>query len=299
MAVRKKIRSNKNRAAAMVKMKTIKRLQSKVKDLKLNEKTLQAEKKKIENLKKNVECPVCLDVPRKGPIFACPNGHIICQKCKGGLCPICRVEVGQNKSIVAVALIESILHDCQFNGCGEEYPLDKIETHEKFCDHRIVTCPHYQCEQREHLSRMMLEHLGKSPGCCNSKVPRTILGSSLVEFFTNTNLGYECSWPVSSFSRLGAYFALCSSMCGDYYHFTMVMFESPVVCSTINLEMEVFEKRTSPDTGLSAKLRCNPCSIDEAKSDMKHLGLSVHYKVMENMVVREGSFDFIVRITFL
>ena len=96
MAVRKKVKSNKNRVSAMNKMKTIRRLQSKMRDVKKVEetlKTLKSEKKKTENiLRKQVQCPVCLDVPRKGPIFACPNGHIVCQSCKRGKCPICRVK---------------------------------------------------------------------------------------------------------------------------------------------------------------------------------------------------------------
>jgi len=289
----------------MVKIKTIKRLQSKVKDLKLNEKTLQAEKKKIENLKKNIECPVCLDVPRKGPIFACPNGHIICQKCKGGLCPICRVEVGQNKSIVAVALIENIHHDCKFDGCDEEYPLDIIENHEKYCDHRIVICPHPQCEQKVQLSKI-LDHLGESQKCCKDKVPRVIFGSSGVQAFSVAdfprmiaNPGLSWAWPGPMFSCSGNKFNLCAIKSGEYYHFTMVMFESPVICSAVNLEMEVYDSRSPPQTRLSVKIRCNPCSIDEVKSDMKYLGLTVHHKIMEKMALREESFDFTVLISFL
>ena len=36
-----------------------------------------------EDVKKEVECPVCMEIPRKGPIYACPNGHLVCQRCKG------------------------------------------------------------------------------------------------------------------------------------------------------------------------------------------------------------------------
>ena len=133
MAVRKKVKANKNRVSAMNKMKTIRRLQSKIREVKKVEDALKSEKKKFENIvKKQVQCPVCYDVPRKGPIFACPNGHIVCQNCKREKCAICRGKVGNNKSIVAVALIENILHDCKFDGCEEEHPLDMIENHEKY-----------------------------------------------------------------------------------------------------------------------------------------------------------------------
>merc|ERR1719318_1464895 len=70
--------------------------------------------KKFENLKKSVECPVCLKVPRRGPIFSCPNDHILCGKCKQDICPICREALGSKKSLLAVNIIENIFHDCKF-----------------------------------------------------------------------------------------------------------------------------------------------------------------------------------------
>ena len=299
------MRSIKKRADAMKKIKSIRRVQSKVKDLKMIEEKLKSEKEKIKNLKKHVECPVCLDIPRKGPIFSCPNGHIICQKCKVGQCPVCRVRVGNNKSILAVAFIENILHECKFDGCEEEYPLDMIENHEKYCDLRVVSCPHNHCDKKVQMNMMML-HLYES-SCCGEIESRAFEESSsinrsfiLKDFALKTNPEYKCSWPLKVFScQDDYYYALCTSKSGEYYHITMVMFESPLVCSDINIEIEVFEHSSSPDKQPYAKLRCNPCSIDEAKSDMKHLGLSVHYKVMEKMVLKEESFVFTVRITFV
>ena len=64
---------------------------------------LESEKMKVDNLKKQIECPVCLEVPRKGPVFACLNGHLVCQRCKQESCPTCMEEVGDGKSLVAVA----------------------------------------------------------------------------------------------------------------------------------------------------------------------------------------------------
>ena len=43
---------------------------------------LKAEKKKIDDMKKQIECPVCLEVPRTGPVFVYPNGHFVCEQCK-------------------------------------------------------------------------------------------------------------------------------------------------------------------------------------------------------------------------
>jgi len=305
MAVRRKVKANKNRVSAMKKMKTIRRLQSKIRDVKKVEEALKSEKKKFENIvKKQVQCPVCYDVPRKGPIFACPNGHLVCQNCKRGQCPICRVKIGNNKSIVAVALIENILHDCKFDGCGEEHTLDMIENHEKYCHHRTVTCPFVHCNQTIKLTNIK-DHLGPESRCCAPWLTREIgveSGSFFVETFRlryqDLNSKDNC-WPMVMFHRLGAWFALCIVRSGGYYHFTVVMFESAEVCSAINMEIEVYEKRSSqsPDRE-SAKLRCKPCSIDESKSDMIHLGLSVHHKVMEKMILRGKRFQFTVLLTF-
>ena len=35
-------------------------------------------KRKIEQLEW-MECPICLDTPRSGPIYSCRKGHIICK----------------------------------------------------------------------------------------------------------------------------------------------------------------------------------------------------------------------------
>ena len=51
----------------------------------------------------------------------------------------------------------------------------------------------------------------------------------------------------------------------NYWYFNIVMFESPEVCSSFNVEIEVYEKNSSPDSRLSAKLRSKPSSIDEPR----------------------------------
>ena len=86
------------------------------------EEELKAEKKKIDDMKKQIECPVCHEVPRTGPIFACPNGHLVCEKCKRESCPTCRAVMGNYRSLLAVAVIERILHDCKNDECDDKFP---------------------------------------------------------------------------------------------------------------------------------------------------------------------------------
>ena len=44
------------------------------------------EKNKLEaKLRELVECPVCLTLPRAGPVPCCANGHFVCSPCLGKL----------------------------------------------------------------------------------------------------------------------------------------------------------------------------------------------------------------------
>jgi len=268
------------------------------------EEELKSEKKKIDDMKKEIECPVCLEVPRKGPIFSCPNGHLVCQKCKRESCPTCREVMGDNKSLVAVKLIERILHDCKFVECEEEFPLNEIDEHEKSCKHRVVTCPHSRCVLKVPLSKL-LAHLESNRFCCYNRTPRLVVDGLIVHSFVaslakvqaNLEVPPELthSLPVLTSCYCGHFFALTVRKLGDYWHFVIVMFESPEVCAEFNLEMEVQETIKSPaDTPLSVKALCHPCSIDQIDAEMEGSGLIVHCRLMEKMVNKKGRIKFTI-----
>ncbi len=59
----------------------------------------------LANVKNELTCPVCLDVPRVGHLFQCRNGHLICQEdyqkillqfetAAGAKCPECMTHYG-------------------------------------------------------------------------------------------------------------------------------------------------------------------------------------------------------------
>ena len=50
--------------------------------------------KQIEDVEKELECPVCLETASQAPIFKCEEDHLICSKCreKVSSCPVCREE---------------------------------------------------------------------------------------------------------------------------------------------------------------------------------------------------------------
>jgi len=265
------------------------------------EKKLKFELEKFDYLKKSVECPVCFVVPRKGPIFTCPNGHLLCQKCKTESCPTCREATGDNKSLLAVAVIENILHDCKFVNCEEKLSLNQIGEHEKVCKHRVVSCPYYlKCVENVPLTKLTA-HL--ETGCCFNKTPRVVNGYGL-----STAIQYKLElekledplfyWPVGTYCFEGHFFALTVNKSGDYWKFVIVMFEAPEVCLEYNIEMQVYETGSSPDKRLSAKACCRPCSIDQTVDEKEGFGLIVHHKFMKEMILKEDRFRFTVSFSF-
>ena len=73
----------------------------------------------VEKLLKLVECPVCLTIPRKGPVPCCTQGHFVCLKQlreKGRLgCPTCRELMREGKSLLALRVSqrasENVIHN--------------------------------------------------------------------------------------------------------------------------------------------------------------------------------------------
>ena len=49
----------------------------------------------VSDLRRSLECPVCLETPKAGPLYQCENGHILCSVCieKVQECPQCRAKL--------------------------------------------------------------------------------------------------------------------------------------------------------------------------------------------------------------
>jgi len=108
----------------------------------------QERKRKVEQLEW-MECPVCLETPRSGPIYSCRKGHIICKECepKVAKCPTCRDIHTDCRSLIAEKLLEATLKDtpvaCKYRGSGcqfEDLVVNLVE-HESSCMFRSVRCP--------------------------------------------------------------------------------------------------------------------------------------------------------------
>jgi len=94
----------------------------------------------FEESDRNMECPICLDIPEKAPVFKCVNGHIICNKCRPSLttekCPICNVELGEERCFVTELYISNRPKKCRYEryGCKiSRLNLDGLSAHEERC----------------------------------------------------------------------------------------------------------------------------------------------------------------------
>ena len=97
-----------------------------------------------------LECPVCLNIPRELPIPCCKSGHIVCRPCKTRVrdCPTCRqpMPADMTNSVVG-GLIEQVQHKCKYSdqGCEVMMMLNDLQVHERKCQERTIKCTFHNC----------------------------------------------------------------------------------------------------------------------------------------------------------
>eukprot|EP00092_Neocalanus_flemingeri_P031836 GFUD01034583.1.p1 GENE.GFUD01034583.1~~GFUD01034583.1.p1 ORF type:complete len:340 (+),score=71.75 GFUD01034583.1:70-1089(+) len=289
----------KEKESSRIHEEEIRCLKLEIEDRKLNMKeVIDKHKHVVDQLKEKVECPVCMEIPRMGPVHVCPNGHFVCNKCKKESCPTCRVGMEDGKSLLAVTVIENIEHKCKFDDCKEFFAVDQLEGHEKLCKHRTVSCPYVNCSQKIALSKLV-DHLNKQT-CSSNLIPTVIASSSKfgVKFRVSNNVLSDMTWGVRTFSYKDQSFGVIAKKIDNFFYFTMVMFDSEKECSKYNIEMEVYEcGSSSQDSESSFRFCGKPCSIDEDKDNLKYNGLAVHNIGMEKILRKSNDrFNVSVRI---
>ena len=230
----------------------------------------------LQKLKDRIECPVCLDVPRSGPVPVCPNGHIVCLKCKRDSCPSCRIVIGDGKSLLALVVLEGIEHKCIFEDCSEIVALEDIEKHEKVCPHRSVECPDEICSQKVPLSKLV-DHLINSEKCCYTTIaPRVAKkGWNRINYTIRNVAKKSPGWSVHVYSFSDEILAIYPMRSNGQFYFVIVMFASEKVCSKYNFEMYFHEHGSEAlESEVSVKFRGSPFSIDAKKTDLNMYGTS-------------------------
>jgi len=254
----------------------------------------------LEMLSGKIECPVCLEVPRDGPVPVCPNGHFVCKKCKKTTCPSCRVGMGTGKSLLATTVLENLDHRCKFDECEEFFALDKLDDHEKVCRHRTVLCAYAGCTELVPLSKMA-QHLSSSKACCTSAGPLVTAVSSLVvvpgyflkpKDFEREKFCYPLHW----YSLDGYDLCFFPEKDGANFYFSCVMFSSEAVSSKFKIQMTVHAKRSLRNSGVSFQFCGKPSSIDEDYNEVKHYGLVVGAKAMAK-ISKMGDDEFYVSVS--
>jgi len=248
----------------------------------------------FDQLKDKIECPVCMEIPRNGPVYVCTNGHFVCKKCKKESCPSCRVAMGSGKSLLAVAILENIEHKCKFVDCEEQFARDKLDDHEKICKHRTVSCPYDLCNEKLALSKL-LDHLGDQT-CSSNSVPIVIENISKcgrLNFGTSDSSQSELNWRPTTYVYQDIGFVVFPKKYDNFYYFSMVMFGSEDECSKYNIELVVYDRDSaaSQDSEVSFKFRGKPCSIDEDEEKQKYLGLTVNNLGMERILRKSNNFS--------
>jgi hypothetical protein len=233
----------------------------------------------IQKLKDKIECPVCMEIPRSGPVPVCPNGHFVCNECKTESCPTCRSNMGSNKSVLAGTVIDNIEHKCKFEDCEQNFFLAEIDKHEELCPRRSVTCPHPTCIKNLPLSKL-LEHLINGWTCSMdnaSVILDSINNTGRITFNVNGDVfRRDMTWLLRNYSFCGVDFVVYPRKREGRYYFVIVMFSSEADCSkyTVELEVHEFTRRIQESYKRSHKFCGNPISIDVEKSQLDFFGIS-------------------------
>ena len=92
--------------------------------------------------KKDLECPVCLELPDSLPIYQCLQGHIICNSCQANLknCPVCRVALEPPiRALMEEKILRKKMKVCKYEGCSK-LVRGNIAEHEELCEFALVNC---------------------------------------------------------------------------------------------------------------------------------------------------------------
>ena len=202
--------------------------------------------KLMAELKSKVECPVCLTVPTGGQMFACPRGHLVCGPCRAKTanwadppCPVCREPMGNNKSLLAMVVIENMEHECTNIGCQEKLAFQETTKHRKeLCRFRIIICPGNKCEQL--LPFSSFDEHAKTCSKSNMRTAQSIIFTLDKEAYRSGN----ASWNTQIFHLNNETFALRVSLRNNNFSFEPVMLAERDKCNLFTTTISILDPKS-------------------------------------------------------
>merc|ERR1719239_1419161 len=208
-------------------------------------------------LQKLIECPVCLTLPRNGPVPCCANGHLVCSPCLEKLrgedrmdCPTCREPIGEGKSLLAFAVAEQVQHECRHQGCIKTTSLERIELHEKECKWRLVLCPGSGSNCTEMIPFCKVEaHAQACEDCRWPPIERPKGGLLLEKDLDKDDLDDDFCWPTDLIQFGGKlFFCRVDHDIEENFSVDMVMKGNQEECEKFLIEASILD----PNSDLTA-----------------------------------------------
>ena len=224
--------------------------------------------KLIAELKAKLECPVCLAVPTEGQMLACPRGHLVCGSCRVKMtaeghedCPVCREPMGNNKSLLAMVVIENMEHKCTNTGCKEKTAYEDVTKHrEELCKFRPILCPGSSCNQLLPLSSFNVHE---------KMCPYLAQATEGKHLFLLSNDAYDkgvCStWKTRIFHTRDETFALRLWMRNNNLYFETVMLAGRDECTRFMTTISILNsKSVTPSIGQFNPRPIGPTNVEES-----------------------------------
>ncbi|XP_040573836.1 uncharacterized protein [Lepeophtheirus salmonis] len=94
----------------------------------------------IRYLKDILKCNNCLETPKRGPIFQCSSGHLLCSSCSDE-CSQCNDTSNKCRSVLAERILDEIPAPCDNSGCETILYRGDLEKHLlEDCIYRKLPC---------------------------------------------------------------------------------------------------------------------------------------------------------------
>ena len=257
--------------------------------------------KLMSELKAKLDCPVCLTVPIGGQMLACPRGHLVCSPCRVKMtaegqedCPVCREPMGNNKSLLAMVVIENMEHECTNMGCKEKLAYEEVTKHrEELCKFRKILCPGLNCQQLLPLSSYE-EH---AKTCSSIQMPLlNIQRMTLLKMkgmaLSLTKVAYEegeNSWRTLIFNLKNETFFLRVSMKNSNLYFEPVMLAERDKCTRFTTTISILDSKA--ETSFIGQFNPRPIGPTDAEESI----LKIHKSSLANVFFKEGDgFKFMI-----